>query len=332
MSKFLKEVKKAVDTIEQIKRTEQPPVFHKNAHCYFCKFNSICDEKLKERDDLSLLGNLKPKEIEQKNNKGIFSVKQLSYTFRPKKNPYRKRKFMPELKALAIREQKVFIQKLPEFEKKETEIFFDIESIPDKGFYYLIGLIIKTKTSQTEYSFWANDINEQQDIFIRFIELITTQNNFVVYHFGSYEIQVLKRISKKITRPYQNKIANIIDNSFNILTLISNDIYVPTYTNGLKDIASYLGFKWSNEKASGLQSIVWRYNWELSPDTKLKGQLITYNIEDCRALMHVQNWLTIMFDTPNEQFQKAENIKTDSYHKWGNTKFELPSFNQINGY
>ena len=37
----------------------------------------MCAEKLKERDDLSLLGNLKPKEIEQKNNRGIFSVKQL---------------------------------------------------------------------------------------------------------------------------------------------------------------------------------------------------------------------------------------------------------------
>jgi len=39
-----------------------------------------------------------------------------------------------------------------------------------------------------------------------------------------------------------------------------------------------------------------------------------------------------IFDTPNEQFQKVENIKNDSYHKWGNTKFELPIFNQINKY
>jgi predicted RecB family nuclease len=107
VSKFVKEIKKLVTIVEQIEKTEIAPVFYKNSYCQLCEFNQFCDEKLKERDDLSLLGNLKPKEIEQKNNRGIFSVKQLSYTFRPKKNPYRKRKYLPELKALSIREQKV---------------------------------------------------------------------------------------------------------------------------------------------------------------------------------------------------------------------------------
>jgi predicted RecB family nuclease len=329
LSKFSKEVKKAVDTIEQIKRSEQPPVFYKNAHCNFCEFNSICVEKLKERDDLSLLGNLKPKEIEQNNNRGIFSVTQLSYTFRPKKNPYRRRKFLPELKALAIREQKVFIQKLPELEKKETEIFFDIEGISDKNFYYLIGVIIKNGASQTEYSFWSNDVAEQQDVFIQFIELLATCSNFIAYHYGSYEVQVLKRISKKLPQSYQSKIKHILDNSFNILTLISNDIYIPTYTNGLKDIANQLGFEWSDEKASGLQSIVWRYNWELNPDIKLKEKLITYNIEDCRALMHVQNWLTSLSEN-NDKTVLANSLKQQNIFKWGVTVFALEHFNEIN--
>lgn len=332
LATFSKEIKKTILLLNKTLENKTPPIFHKNPHCQICEFAQSCLNKLSERDDLSLLGNFKPKEIEQQNNRGIFSVKQLSYTFRPKKNPYRRRKFLPELKALAIREEKIFIQKLPELEKKEVEIFFDIESIPDKDFYYLIGVIVKTETTQTEHSFWANGITEQQDIFIRFIELIIAQRDFVVYHYGSYEVQVLKRISKKLPQQYQNKINLIIDNSFNILTLISNDIYTPTYTNGLKDIANYLDFKWSDEKASGLQSIVWRYNWELNPDTKLKEQLITYNIEDCRALIKVQDWLTKTFDISNEQFQRVENIKNDSYHKWGNTKFELPVFNQINGY
>jgi len=85
LSNFSKDVKKYIITIEQIQKLETPPVFYKNSHCQICEFNPICNEKLKERDDLSLLGNLKPKEIEQKNNRGIFSVKQLSYIFRPKK-------------------------------------------------------------------------------------------------------------------------------------------------------------------------------------------------------------------------------------------------------
>jgi predicted RecB family nuclease len=329
LNNLSKEVKKSIATIEQIQKSETPPIFYKISHCQVCEFKPICSEKLTERDDLSLLGNLKPKEIEQKNNRGIFSVKQLSYTFRPKKNPYRRRKFLPDLKALAIREQKVFIQKLPELEKKQTEIFFDIEGVPDRDFYYLIGVIIKTENSETEHSFWADNTSEQQDIFIQFIDLLNAQNDFVLYHYGSYEIQALKRIAKKLPLPYQNKVKKIIETSFNVLTLFSNDIYIPTYANGLKDIANYLEFSWTDEKASGLQSIIWRYNWELNPTSNLKERLTTYNIEDCKALMKVQKWILSLSEN-NDKTILANNLKQQNIFKWGVTVFALEHFNEIN--
>jgi predicted RecB family nuclease len=329
LSNLSKDVKKIISAIEQIQKFETPPVFYRISHCQICEFNPICSEKLQERDDLSLLGNLKPKEIEQKNNRGVFSVKQLSYTFRPKKNPYRRRKFLPELKALAIREQKVFIQKLPELEKKEIEIFFDIEGIPDRDFYYLIGVIIKTENSKTEHSFWANEISEQQDIFIQFIELLNTQKDFILYHYGSYEIQALKRIVKKLPLPYQNSVKKIIENSFNILTLFSNDLYIPTYTNGLKDIANYFHFNWTDERASGMQSIIWRYNWELSSINSLKERLTTYNIEDCKALMKVQELLLTLSENNNNTVL-TNSLKQQNIFKWGVTVFALEHFNEIN--
>ncbi len=96
-----------------------------------------------ERDDLSLLAGLKPKEILQKNNRGIFSVRQLSYSYRPKKNPYRKKGFLPELKALAIREGKTFIQEIISLKQVETEVFLDFEGIIDRNSNYLIGVILE---------------------------------------------------------------------------------------------------------------------------------------------------------------------------------------------
>ena len=33
------------------------------------------------------------------------------------------------------------------------------------------------------------------------------------------------------------------------------------------------------------------YNWELNPTSNLKEKLTTYNIEDCKALIKVQEWL-----------------------------------------
>jgi predicted RecB family nuclease len=78
LSTFSKEIKKTILLLNKTLENKTPPIFRKNPHCQICEFFESCLNKLKERDDLSLLGNFKAKEIEQQNNRGIFSVKQLS--------------------------------------------------------------------------------------------------------------------------------------------------------------------------------------------------------------------------------------------------------------
>ena len=38
----------------------------------------------------------------------------------------------------------------------------------------------------------------------------------------------------------------------NLLSFIYAQIYFPTYSNGLKEISGYLGFRWSGSPSSGL--------------------------------------------------------------------------------
>ncbi|MEI6124671.1 MAG: TM0106 family RecB-like putative nuclease [Bacteroidota bacterium] len=330
LTSFSKAIKKNINELNKILIQSNHPIFYRNNHCQICEFQNSCLEKLKERDDLSLLTGLKPKEILQKNNRGIFSVKQLSYLFRPKKNPHRKRKFLPELKALAIREEKTFIQEIPNIPTSQNEIFFDIEGVPDRNFYYLIGVIIKTNDLEQAYSFWANNEDEEENIFIEFITLLQSLNEFTIYHYGSYEIQALKRVSKKMSQEYKATMTKIIENSFNLLNIFTHNIYPPTYSNSLKDIARFLKFDWSEKDASGLQSIVWRYNWEMTKNDNLKSKIIQYNLEDCKALPMVKNWIVNIPNNGNENFEKAENIKKESIFRWKRVNFIVKEFNQIN--
>jgi len=136
LSSFAQTTKKIIVDLYKTLSNSVPPSFQKNIHCSVCEFQNNCFEKLVERDDLSLMPSLKAKDILQKNNKGIFSVRQLSYTFRPKKNLHQKRKFLPELKALAIRENKTFVNEIPNIKDSTTEVFLDIEGIPDRNFNY----------------------------------------------------------------------------------------------------------------------------------------------------------------------------------------------------
>jgi len=58
----------------------------------------------------------------------------------------------------------------------------------------------------------------------------------------------------------------------------------PTRSNTLKDLGRLVGAMWSSSNASGLQSVVWRFQWETSRDGALKNQILAYNLEDCQAL------------------------------------------------
>src|SRR5439155_8222545 len=55
-----------------------------------------------------------------------------------------------------------------------------------------------------------------------------------------------------------------IDHAVNLLSFLFARIYFPTFSNGLKEIAGYLGFRWSGSPVSGLEAIVWRRRWEAS--------------------------------------------------------------------
>ena len=50
----------------------------------------------------------------------------------------------------------------------------------------------------------------------------------------------------------------------NLLAAIYARVYFPSYSNGLKDVARHLGFRWSDPAASGLLALSWRREWERS--------------------------------------------------------------------
>ena len=89
-----------------------------NRHCPECEFQSQCRQQAVKRDDLSLLAGMTEKERERHRSKGIFTVTQLSYTFRPRRAPRRaKHPARPHylaLQALAIRENTVYVHGMPQ--------------------------------------------------------------------------------------------------------------------------------------------------------------------------------------------------------------------------
>src|SRR5260370_12628900 len=141
------------------------------------------------------------KERKKLHSKGIFTVTQLSYTFRPRRRPKRMRekreKYHHSLKALAIREKKIHIVGSPELKIDGIPIYLDVEGLPDFDFYYLIGVRIGSGDSAVHHSLWADTAADEGKIWRGFLAILETVERRGLIYFGSYETACLKQSGER---------------------------------------------------------------------------------------------------------------------------------------
>jgi predicted RecB family nuclease len=321
----------------------QPPPIILNKHCSLCEYKTQCRQIATEKDELTLLSGLTEKERKRQNNKGIFTVTQLSYTFRARRKPKRlaskPEKYSHALRALAIRDHKIYIAGKPKLNIKGKLVFLDIEGNPELDFYYLIGLRIMNENSYVQHSFWANEKADEKNIWILFLGILAKIDNPQLIYYGHYEKVFLKKLKERYAKTSNDilLVDQLSAESINLLSVIYSQIYFPTYSNGLKDIAQYLGFQWSDARASGLNALTRRAQWESSKNPELKQKLITYNAEDCEALEKVVNVVTQLCQEQTEESNSPDNnviytdsLKRESPYRLKKNKFLLPELEYIN--
>ena len=313
------EVRRCLKKIAEILSSSSPPDLVLNRHCAECEFQGRCRRIAEEKDDLSLLARMSEKERKKLNSKGIFTVTQLSYTFRPRRRPKNVRdkpeRYHHSLKALAIRENKIHIVGRPELKIEGTPVYLDVEGLPDRDFYYLIGLRVGNGESAVQHSLWANTEENEGRIWQEFLGILESIENPILIHFGNYETVFFRRMSARYGSPLTESVAEkAIASALNLVSVIFAKIYFPTYTNGLKEIAAGLGFEWESSHASGLQSIVWRLEWEFSDDERFKNTLVRYNAEDCYASAVVTKKLSEIISSvdSNRTIEYANNPKSQA--------------------
>ncbi len=299
ISALVGEVKKRINRIASLLSSPSPPELVLIRHCAECEFQSRCRQKAKEVDDLSLLSGMSEKERARHRSKGIFTVTQLSYTFRPRRTPRRaKNPAKPHhfaLQALAILENTIYIHGTPELPECKSRVYLDIEGLPDRGFYYLIGALIVTEERETFHSFWADTESDQSTIFLQFAEAVSELPDLCVFHFGDYDAAAIKRVAAGLPDGAQQQFNTILQRSVNVLSLIYPHVYFPTFSNSMKDLGTHLGCDWPEAGATGLESIIWRNEWERadSPNSNVKTRLIDYNRSDCLALRKLTEFIVL---------------------------------------
>jgi hypothetical protein len=335
------EVRKRIEKIAALLSSPTPPDLVLNRHCAECEFRDRCRKIAIEKDDLSLLAGMSAKERQKLRSKGIFTVTQLSYTFRPRRRPKRLRdkreKYHHSLKALAIREQKIHIVGSPELKIEGTPVYLDVEGL-DRDFYYLIGLRIGSGESAIQHSLWADTVADEGKIWREFLAILETVEKPVLIHYGSYETTSIHCMFERYGEPPEGSVAaKAIQVAMNILSVTFAQVYFPTFSNRLKEIAGNLGFRWSDPTATGIVTVVWRQEWEASRVAGAKQALLTYNAEDCAALEAVTRKLLDLHEgSPqagnpfNGEIVETAKLKWEHPYGFKRNTFAFPELKAIN--
>ena len=309
-----------------------------NRHCNICEFRADCQRLAEEADDLSLLRGLSEKEIQKQQSRGVTTVTQFAYTYRPGRRGKRKtgkaRRHDHALQAVALRDKKVYVLDSPTVPHSRVALYLDVEGIPDRGFDYLIGLVAVVGDRTTTHFFWADDQSQEKTIWDACSKIINSFEDYTLYHYGQYEQRFLDRMRGLADEEGAATIDRIRARSCNVLAAIYSHIYFPTRYNGLKDVASFLGATWTAANASGIQSMAWRLAWETNRDETLKEQLLRYNLEDCLAVRRVTEFVLSVCagaeagDGP--AVGSVEDLQKETGFRFGKNEFFCPELEAIN--
>lgn len=197
-----------------------------------------------------------------------------------------------------VKIKKPVIHQPIEFPEVSTELFFDIETDPTQDLVYLHGLYERKACRERFIYFLAADNTPAQEkkawkLFWDHIGRLTP-GDYAVYYYSSYEKSTYKKMSKKYPDLASSEkvrqffeTANVID----LYQIVQRKTDWPLSSYSIKDIASYLGFKWRDESPSGALSIQWYNQYIETKDAELLKRIIEYNEDDCKAAMILKDKL-----------------------------------------
>lgn len=174
--------------------------------------------------------------------------------------------------------------------ENEKVCFLDIETTGlnrSKDIIYLIGVLYLDNDVWILKQYFANTIDKEKDLLIKFISDISTFNKLITYNGDSFDLPFIDHRMK------HHKLNYTIDKtkSFDVYRMIRNNRnYLDLENLKLKTIESSLGFH-REDIYSGLDCIGFYYDYINSKNKLMKDNILKHNYDD---LIHMLDILIIL--------------------------------------
>jgi len=277
--------------IKEIASGKEEPV-HLAGVCKECQWHDFCLSTAKKSKDLSLIYNISRENVEKLKRLGI---KDLTDASKMDVEELSKARGFGEssltrwkLQAQSLLTKKAIRISDYTFSPAELEVYFDVEDAEADGekVVYLFGMVIDGKYKY----FLAEKPGDEKIAFKQFMDFFKDKENFKLYVYSGHEKAMLKKLYEKHggdKRTFDKIIGNMVD----LLSVVKSTAIFPVYSYTIKDVAKFLGFKWSAADAGGGQSMVWYERWIDTGKERYLKEILRYNKEDCMAEAVIKDWI-----------------------------------------
>ncbi len=297
----INQLKEDLQQIIAIKTGKKSPSPIYTRDCKICEWKKYCKKLAFEIDDLTTISGIGKRVKKEFFEKGIKNTRDLSQmNEQVLTSNYVSKKDIKYfiLQAQSLEDNKTIIQKPFKFPRVQQEHFVDMELSPNHEFTWLIGCFSRDQQKTVYHPFIANKLSDEKSMYHKFIKhLFKNGNNFVLYHWSPVERHFLKKMAQKYNIP-KEKIQKILDNSVDLFKLFKSHIILPVASYTLKNVANHLGFEWDESLMDGASSILLFEKWFYNKDKKSLERAISYNSDDCKALIIIKDYLekTLILD------------------------------------
>ncbi len=271
------------------------PEPHLSSSCKQSPWFNECKALALETRDVALLYNVKKKAVLALREAGVRTIDDaagidpaaLSGTAPALKKALLERVV---LQARALLEERHFVRKPIALPTAPLELHFDIEGDPLEGVEYLFGFLrVAGGTETFEYQL-AERPEDEWKMWEEFLEYADAlPQEFVVYHYGTYEMTRLAALEKKYGggRSLDRFRERLVD----LNEIVKECVVFPLLFYGIKDIGKYIGFAREGKIAGGGESVAYYEEWLKTGNRKRLDDILLYNKEDVIATARLRDWL-----------------------------------------
>lgn len=297
---FVSEFREIMTALERVCAGERPAPVYRKACEEVSPWGKACFALAHEAHDIALLYNVDVRKLEALRRHGICTIEDAAaldpVTLEGQEYGFTLRALQAIQRQARALSQRMVIIREPMLVSQESrlELYFDIESYPQKDADYLYGIWWQDPSIANEWrytSFVAEHPEDEEAMWRAFLAWTTSLPPFYLYHYSPYEPQRLRALAARYGDTDHPSVTRCLEACRDIKETVREHVVFPLYFYSLKSICKFLGFQWREGVKNGGDSVDAYEAWLSRGDREVLDAIIRYNEDDVRATAFLFHWL-----------------------------------------